>query len=363
MGPAPGAAAYPGRTACLVLAGPGGPPRGLGVVAGRVSGGLEVIDVDDPPTVDVWRGLVHRSAPGLLDLLVQVATPRPGLHVYYRCPTASAAQKLACAVEYDQATGAPHTRILIETRGEGSYCVAPPSPPACHPTGRPYLLASAADLTRVPTVSPREREVLLAAARALDRRPTRPPAPPASSRRRPALGHRPGDDFDRRADWQDVLRPHGWRWVRRGADGEDHWARPGKFGGSSATTNYDGSGLLFVFSTSAAPFEPSRPYTKFAAWALLNHRGDFAAAARDLRARGYGALSAELARLAAPGRGREPYRRLADLVAGAAGSSRQLAAPLNQLTEVGSPSRAACLLWAARGTIGVMTKSPDDSPE
>ncbi len=51
--------------------------------------------------------------------------------------------------------------------------------------------------------------------------------------------------------------------------------------GISATTNWDGSDLLYVFSTSTL-FEPKRGYSKFAAYALLNFGGDFRAAARDL---------------------------------------------------------------------------------
>jgi len=38
-----------------------------------------------------------------------------------------------------------------------------------------------------------------------------------------------------------------------------------------------------VFSSSAAPFEPDTSYGKFAAFALVEHEGDFSAAARALR--------------------------------------------------------------------------------
>ncbi len=54
----------------------------------------------------------------------------------------------------------------------------------------------------------------------------------------------------------------------------------------SATTNHDGHDLLYVFSTSTA-FESEKGYTKFSAYALLNHQGDFSAAARALVERGY----------------------------------------------------------------------------
>jgi putative DNA primase/helicase len=83
-----------------------------------------------------------------------------------------------------------------------------------------------------------------------------------------------------------VLEPSGWELVRTvGSEGQ--WRRPGKEGpGISATTNYEETDLLYVFSTST-PFEPERGYTKFAAYAVLNFGGDFRAAARELAQRGY----------------------------------------------------------------------------
>lgn len=55
-----------------------------------------------------------------------------------------------------------------------------------------------------------------------------------------------------------------------------------------ATTGFEGSDLLFVFTSNADLFEERRGYTKFHAYAVLNHGGDFHAAARDLARKGYG---------------------------------------------------------------------------
>jgi len=98
---------------------------------------------------------------------------------------------------------------------------------------------------------------------------------------------RPGD-FNEAGDWADVLVPHRWEYV--GGDGVvSYWSRPGKGDpGHSATTNYQGSDRLYVFSTNADPFEADRSYSKFEAYALLNFDGDFGDAARDLRELGYG---------------------------------------------------------------------------
>jgi hypothetical protein len=102
-------------------------------------------------------------------------------------------------------------------------------------------------------------------------------------------GERPGDVFNRHADWWDILGPHGW--TRVGERGEvTLWKRPGKCEqGCSATTNYAGSEMLYVFSSNAWPFEPEKAYSKFAAYAWLEYGGDFSAAARALATLGFGA--------------------------------------------------------------------------
>ena len=70
-----------------------------------------------------------------------------------------------------------------------------------------------------------------------------------------------------------------------------YWTRPGKDrrNGYSATTGYaDDADRLKVFTSSWPPFADGEVYTKFAAYALLNHGGDYQAAARELGRTGYG---------------------------------------------------------------------------
>jgi putative DNA primase/helicase len=148
----------------------------------------------------------------------------------------------------------------------------------------------------VPTITPAERNTLLNTARQLNRW-----AEPAKSRRRvpaapsrhgrPGGRGRPGDDFNENADWEDVLGPHGWEAVGT-SGGTMYWRRPGKREGTSATTGFcgaaEGADLLHVFRTNADPFEADGTYDKFAAFTLLEHDGDYAAAARALQSRGYG---------------------------------------------------------------------------
>ena len=71
-------------------------------------------------------------------------------------------------------------------------------------------------------------------------------------------------------------------------DGVIYWQRPGKTVGASATTNYADTDLLYVF-TSSTEFDPNTAYSKFGAYAVLEHEGDHSRAAAALRARGFGA--------------------------------------------------------------------------
>jgi putative DNA primase/helicase len=97
---------------------------------------------------------------------------------------------------------------------------------------------------------------------------------------------RPGDDFNARADWRDLLSD--WDWVRQ-TSGTWYLRRPGKDEGISATLGHstDGVERLYVFSD-ATVFEQNRPYDKYGAYVLLQHGGNFREATKTLSAAGYG---------------------------------------------------------------------------
>jgi Bifunctional DNA primase/polymerase, N-terminal len=281
-------------------------PFGLGIVCGRVSGNLELLDFDH--AVDVlfpeWCALVEAECPGLVARLSVVRTPRApnGFHVRYRCRAVTIPGNLKLAEEpyTDPETGRPKRRTLVETRGEGGQALAPGCPPECHPSGGLYVHAGGPDVTALEDVAAGEREVLLRCARSFDRVPALEPPPPARREApRPGGLLLPGDDFNARGpDWPDLLGPHGWH-VVHGRGDVRYWRRPGKDGpGWSATTGYcsteKGGDLFCVFSTNAYPFPaPSgdrrcSAHSRFSAYALLEHGADLGAAARALYRLGYG---------------------------------------------------------------------------
>ena len=159
-----------------------------------------------------------------------------------------------------------------------------PSGGLVHPSGRAYVLV-AGGLETIVALSAGERDSLWDLARSFDAMPrlaaeARPTAGP------PTAGLKPGEAFERAVTWAEILGEAGWTHVYdRGETA--HWRRPDKPIGVSATTNHGGSGLLYVF-TSSTPFDSEKSYTKFGAFAVLQHGGDHAAAAAALRTRGYG---------------------------------------------------------------------------
>jgi hypothetical protein len=274
--------------------------RGLAIVCGAVSGNLECLDFDDASLFEPWRDDVRAIAPGLFERLTVHATPRPGWQVFYRCETIQGNTKLATRATDDPLYETDPT--LIETRGEGGYVLAPGCAAECHKTRRRYVHADGPPITAVETITPDEREILFRVAGRFDRDTSKYcrefNAPDISSNGNGQWKVKPGDDYIARTSWHEILEPHGWK--RLPSSGNvDYWQRPGKTGrGPSATTRFCGE-LMRNFSSNATPFEV-KAYNRFAAYTLLNHAGDFKAAAKALSEAGYG-TKAESAKNTAEG--------------------------------------------------------------
>lgn len=268
----------------------GGTRAGLGIVCGKVSGGVELTEVegaavkagalvdlaelvDQAGETELWRRVTVDG--------YAVMSPSGGLHLLYRLAGAEVPGNTKLAATAEHVT-------LAETRGEGGWVVTAPSAGTVHPTGRAWRVAAGTPAA-IPTITADERARLHRLVRSLDQRPVPAPPAPASpfaplSRAGAGDGISPGDDYNNRAEWSDVL--DGWRLVfTRGPVG--YWRRPGKSTGISATTGYGEGDWLYPF-TSSTELEPERTYTKFGAYAALHHGGDHAAAAKALQAQNYG---------------------------------------------------------------------------
>lgn len=281
---------------------------GFGIICGAISGNLELFEFE---AAAVESGLFdrfvdHAIASGC-DFLEAIRngyeeqTPTGGVHWLYRCddpvegnlklasrPVPASTHPVSEAVLASRAV-----EVLIETRGEGGYVVVAPSGGRTHPNGGDWVLKRGG-FPSIYSVSATQRRHLLDIARSFDQVP-RPAieipttvtgiadGPCGAISTTPADSTKPGHIYNRTHEWDDVLV--GWERMFTDQDGETHWSRPGKSPvATSATTNYKGTDLLKVFSSST-PFSTERTYDRFGAYALLHHGGDLSAAGRAVRER------------------------------------------------------------------------------
>ena len=210
-------------------------------------------------------------------------SPNGGVHWLYRVTgTIAGNTKLA-----RQPGENGSVEVLAETRGEGGYVIVAPSGGGVHPSGGSWRHISGG-IDKLTTFTVDEHAALHNLFRSFDSMPAKETVETQVKPKTDGEGLSPADDWNARATWADILT--GWTQVY--ASGTvTYWRRPGKDIGISATTGRNDGDNLYVFTTSTV-FEAEKPYSKFAAYALLNHGGDMSAAARQLRREGYGAIAA-----------------------------------------------------------------------
>ena len=268
---------------------------GVGFVCGRISGGLEVLDFDDRASArDDFQTLVADNGLGKVwERIINgylERTPGGGYHALFRSPEPGSPDKLALRPKqpHEKRHERDNWQTLIETKGEGGYVIVAPTNGAVHPDGGSYELLSGG-VDSIATITAEERENLLAVAGMLDQKPRTVFGAASSSSTSSSKGgtiQRPGDQYNAEITWEDLLSGYGWR-VEKKRGSTTHWTRPGKDEGTSATTNHEGSDLLYVF-TSSTNLDPERSYDRFGFYTAMEHSGDFQAAARALSEQGYG---------------------------------------------------------------------------
>jgi len=289
---------------------------GIAVVYGAVSGNVEMWEFEDHAVRD---GLLEEAteimqASGLGEpwqaVLNGWASRSPGgegqgIHVRVRVDGAPVpgntklASRLAREDEYtdeerQRLREKPNARIIrvqAETRGEGGYGLVEPSGGTVHPSGKPYIRIAGSP-ANIPTLDADTVDAMRQVLRMLDTLP-KPESPKTAPRDLPPLpdgGLRPGEDFDVRADWSEILQGVFQPLITRGNTTYWGWA-DGARGVKATTGHASDKDRLYVFTTSS-DFLPETPYSKFAAYTLLNHGGTdrphFKQAAAALRDQGFG---------------------------------------------------------------------------
>lgn len=223
-------------------------------IGARVPDSMFVLDVDD---LDALAALEDRHGKLPVTLTTISGRTSGGKHLYFRRP----AGKLS------------HRRLPkgIEIKTSAGYVVQPPS---IHPdSGQQYRRIEAPVNTPPAWLVELLRPEVIAA-----------PRPVRQLYSIPRTGPSVADRFSAEASWLDILGNHGWQSLD--ADPEADGAR---FRHPTATSSWSATikhGCLFVYSPNT-PFTvttPSEPhgYTKFRAYAVLNHGGDLSAAAKQL---------------------------------------------------------------------------------
>lgn len=245
---------------------------GIAIKGGASSGNLECIDFDNHfgdakevisefMKVDGVREIYDKYR-----LPIQ-STVSGGFHLLYRCEVNEGNKKLAMRPKAD-ANGKARPDVLIETRGEGGYFVAAPTPG--------YVVIKN-DITQIAIITPGERGVLLSAARVFNTWVERMYETP-SDKERP--GNVFNDDPASVDEMRSALLLAGWTDI-----GGGKWRRPNKKEGISATLGKAADRIFYNFSSSAHPFEIEKGYTAFQVVGLLNYDGDFRRLASDLAER------------------------------------------------------------------------------
>jgi hypothetical protein len=275
---------------------------GIGLLMGAASGNTEMIELEGPLQAALQRleRVIERAreqdfaALDMPNLLARIArgcsaqSAGNGLHLYIRVIDGPSKGNTKLAFEGQ----GPDRKVVAETRGEGGFVVAPPTPARNgHQPGSAYLFLQGSTPAGKVVVTSEERDLIhLLINLALHEADT--PSPITIPGKVLASSSEPGafDAYRQAVTWRDILGPVGWREGFTDADGRTHWTRPGgdHFEGTSATTLEDGP--LYVFSTNAG-LPTEQGLSKGTVYALLNHGGDLSAAGKALVEEGYGQAS------------------------------------------------------------------------
>jgi len=236
--------------------------------------GIEAVDIDvkhDPKKTIVDDLCASIDEFGFDMPRIVQTTKSGGLHIIYRCPNPDGNRKLA------KRKGSPEA--VIETRGKGGLLFIWPTP------GYDIVTGSLLD---IPQVTQQQRDNIIGLCEHLNEvEPEKFETHIKNPAARTIEGKTPWAAFDEQTNVVDMMVGYGWRVI--GSRGEYvRLNRPGaKNSRGVDATIIQGSNLFYPF-TSSEQFTPNKAYSPSSVFALLEHNGDFSAAARELYLQGYG---------------------------------------------------------------------------
>jgi hypothetical protein len=242
----------------------------VAMICGRISGGVEVIDVDNKNKPGIEASLfntIQTLFPCLWELLRIHKSPSGGYHILYKTDAVAGNKKLA--------SDAQSKKAFLETRGEGGYVLVPPSMGYTVFKDQP-----------IPTISTEDRNGLIAICESFNE------VFKVEEERKPKYDSdyysvNPWDDFNKRApEAETILTAHGWKFHKRIAE-FIYFTRP------SGTNNTIHATFmlrtrLYRFFTTNSEFETERCYQPSTVFSRLEHAGDKQRTFQWLKDNGYG---------------------------------------------------------------------------
>jgi len=250
---------------------------GLGVITGSVNGNLEVIDIDTKNDTKgwIWEDLkeeIENTLPHLLEQFLIVQTVSGGYHIYYRCETIEGNLKLAHNEKGE---------AILETRGEGGYVVAPPTP---------NYKSIQGSYSSIPDITLEERDTLLSICRSLTQyiKPESTATPSTYSTAISNPEDSPLEAYNK--EGASVVIPllvsHDWKEVERSGE-RIKLKRPGETTAHSSGDFHIAKNVFKVFSTSTV-FDSGKGYSPASVFCILECGGDWKLTYKRLLEQGYG---------------------------------------------------------------------------
>ena len=246
---------------------------GIAVICGKISNNLEIIDIDNKINnataifEDICKQIKHNRQK-LFDNLVIEKSKNNGYHIIYRCEKIEGNKKLARQKDLDG-----NILTIIETRGEGGYCLVYPTP---------HYERIQKNILGVNEITIDEREYLFTLCKMYNT--IQEKEANFSNFKTYEYNENTdkiGDLYNQKDDFIDVLLKHGWSIIKEEND-KIHFKRPGKSERGNSATFLKEPRIFYVFSSNALPFESEQSYSPFAVYSILECNGDFKEAVKRL---------------------------------------------------------------------------------